>query len=184
MEIKKILSKNKVFKEIKIFKKESFKDNRGYFSRAFCEKEFQKNNIKFLIKQINFSYNKSKGIIRGMHYQDFFSKEAKIVICLKGKIHDVVVDIRKNSSTYLKSFSLILSEENKKVLFMPKGFAHGFCAIEKKNLIIYNLSEFFFKKYDKGIKWNDPTINISWPTKKPIISKKDSKLPFLNYAKL
>ena len=179
MEIKKILSKNKVFKEIKIFKKESFKDNRGYFSRAFCEKEFQKNNIKFLIKQINFSYNKSKGIIRGMHYQDFFSKEAKIVICLKGKIHDVVVDIRKNSSTYLKSFSLILSEENKKVLFIPPGFAHGFQTIKENTEILYLHNKKFNKKIYRTINPLDAKLNISWPIKNKIISKKDISKKYL-----
>jgi dTDP-4-dehydrorhamnose 3,5-epimerase len=179
MEIKKISFKNKVFKEIKIFKKEIFRDNRGCFTRIFCEKEFQKNDIKFQIKQINFSSNKSKGIIRGMHYQDFFSKEAKIVICLKGRIHDVVVDIRKNSQTYLKSFSLILSENNNKVLYIPPGFAHGFQTLENDTEILYLHNKNFNKKIYRTINPLDTKLNIKWPIKKKIISKKDLSKKYL-----
>ena len=171
------------FKEIKLFSIKTFIDKRGHFQELFNKKELKsKLGINFESKMICNSFSK-KNVIRGLHYQ-IKKPIDQIVFVQKGKILDIVVDIRRNSKTFGQFESFILSEKNKKVLFMPKGFAHGFCAIEKKNLIIYNLSEFFFKKYDKGIKWNDPTINISWPTKKPIISKKDSKLPFLNYAKL
>ena len=170
------------FKEIKLFSIKNFKDKRGHFEELFNKKELKlKLGLSFETKMICNSFSK-KNVIRGFHYQ-IKKPINQMVFVQKGKILDIVVDIRRNSKTFGQFESFILSENNKKVLFMPKGFAHAFCAIEKENLITYNLSEFFFKKYDIGIKWNDPTINCSWPIKKPIISKKDAKLPLLNDAK-
>ena len=170
------------FKEIKLFNIKSYKDQRGYFEEMFNKKELKlKLGINFETKMICNSTSK-KNVIRGFHYQSQ-KPITQMIYVQKGKILDVIVDIRKNSKTYGQFESFILSETNKKVLIMPNGFAHGFCAIEKNNLITYNQSEFFFKKYDRGIRWNDPIINFNWSIKKPIISKKDAKLPLLKDAK-
>ena len=167
---------NTKFAGLKVIQNLTFLDKRGYFKELIIEKKIKK---RFPFNVMSFS---KKNVLRGMHLQTKKS-QGKYISVIKGEILDVVVDLRKNSKTFGQFESFVLSESNKKVLFMPKGFAHGFCAIEKENLITYNLSEFFFKKYDIGIKWNDPTINCSWPIKKPIISKKDAKLPLLNDAK-
>jgi dTDP-4-dehydrorhamnose 3,5-epimerase len=170
------------FPELRLFSIQNFSDNRGFFEEIFNKREFRdKLKISFETKMICSSFSK-KNVIRGFHYQ-IKKPINQMVYVQKGKILDVVVDIRRNSKTFGQFESFVLSENNKKVLFMPKGFAHGFCAIEKENLITYNQSEFFSKKYDVGIRWNDPVINFNWPIKKPIISKKDANLPLLNDAK-
>ncbi len=170
------------FSEVKLFKIKTFKDNRGYFEEIFNKKELNdKLKINFETKMVCSSFSK-KNVIRGFHYQ--VKKPLKqMVFVKKGKIIDVVVDIRKKSKTFGKYESFILSEKNNRILYMPEGFAHGFYAIEKENLIIYNLSEYFNKTLDSGIKWNDKQINFKWPTKKPIISKKDMNHPLLQDAK-
>lgn len=167
---------NKIYKtkfsEVKLFSISQFKDKRGYFEEIFNKEELMKKlNIKFEVKMVCSSLSK-QNVIRGFHYQ-VKKPISQIVYVKKGKILDVIVDIRKNSKNYGKYESFILSETNKKALFMPKGFAHGFCALEKENLIIYNISNTYSKKFDRGIMWNDKNINFHWPVKKPIISKKD-----------
>lgn len=171
------------FPGVKLFSIATYSDERGYFEEIFNKRElYKKLKINFQTKMICSSYSR-QNVIRGFHYQ--LKKPIKqIVYVKKGKIIDVVVDIRKKSKTFGQYEAFILSEKNKKVLYMPKGFAHGFYAIEKKNLIIYNLSEYFNKKLDKGIFWNDKDINFKWPSKKPILSKKDKNNPKLKNAKL
>ena len=166
---------NKIFKtrfsELKLFSIKKFQDNRGYFEELFNKKELnQRLKINFNTKMVCCSFSK-KNVIRGFHYQ-IKKPLSQIVSVKKGKILDVVVDIRKNSKTFGKYDSFILSEKNKKVLYIPKGFAHGFCALGKENLIIYNISDYYVKNLDKGIIWNDKYINFNWPIKNPIISKK------------
>lgn len=174
MEIKLVkIKKKKFFKELKLFKRNSFNDNRGSFSRIFCKKQFRKVHINFNPKQINFSKNKLKGTIRGMHYQDEKSNEAKLVTCLNGKIFDVVVDIRKKSKNYLKHCSIILSKDNKYVLYIPPGFAHGFQSIKNNSEILYFHNQFFNKKIYRTINPLNKILKIRWPVKKMIISKKD-----------
>ena len=180
MEINNIKFKKKlIFKEIKIFKKTAFKDKRGIFSRTFCKKEFLKSKINFIPKQINFSNNKTAGTIRGLHYQDINSKEAKIVTCLNGKIFDVLIDIRKNSKTYLKSFSIILSESNNLILYIPPGFAHGFQTMSHNTSVLYLHNQFFKKKIYRTFNSLDKKFNIKWPIKKKILSKKDRNKKFI-----
>lgn len=180
MEIKKInLKKRILFSDFKVFKKKVFKDKRGIFSRTFCKNELKKAKIKFEPKQINFSKNKLKGTIRGFHYQDIKSKEAKLVTCLNGKIFDVIVDIRKNSKTYLKSYSIILSDINNLILYIPPGYAHGFQAMTNNADILYLHNKFFNDKIYRTLNPLDKKIDIKWPIKKKILSKKDLNKKYL-----
>ena len=154
------------FKDLLIIQNKSFKDDRGYFKELLREKEINK-KFPFMVM----SYSK-KNVLRGLHIQSNHS-QGKYVSVLKGKIFDVAVDLRKNSKTFGKSFSLILSEKNSKSIYLPAGFAHGFCTLEKENYIIYNCTKYRNSKSEKGILYNDKELNIKWPVKNPILSKKD-----------
>ena len=158
----------KLAKNIKIINNISFKDSRGYFKELLLEKKI-KNKFPFLVM----SYSK-KNVIRGLHIQTKNS-QGKYISVLKGKIFDVALDLRKNSRTFGKYFTTIISENNSKSIFIPPGFAHGFCALDKENYIVYFCSNYRHAKSELGIKYNDKELNIKWPIKKPIISKKDNK---------
>ena len=179
MDIVNFIQKKNLLKEIKILKRKAFHDERGFFSRLFCKKKIKIKNFKFNIKQINLSYNNSRGVIRGFHYQDLRCKEGKIILCLKGKIFDVVVDVRKKSKTYLKSFSVNLTENNNLILYIPPGFAHGFQTLEKNTLVLYLHNKFFNKKIYRTINPLDSKLGINWPVQNKIISKKDVNKKFL-----
>lgn len=156
------------------------KDNRGNFSRTYCQKEFNKHGIKFIPVQTNESYTLRKGTIRGLHFQSAPHQEAKIVSCVKGKIFDVIVDLRKNSPTYLKWVSIVLSDKAHNEIYIPKGCAHGFQTLTKDCIVQYFMSEYYYQTFAKGIKWNDPLLSIPWPIKTiDTISKKDSLFPYL-----
>ena len=128
------------------------------------------------------SYSK-KNVIRGLHIQTKNS-QGKLISVLKGKIYDVALDLRKNSKTFGKVFSCILSEKNSQSIYIPPGFAHGFCGLEKENYIIYSCTQYRDKASEKGIKYNDKKLNIKWPTKKPVVSKKDqSAIAFVEFKK-
>lgn len=166
-------------KDVKFFKMKKFKDKRGYFEEIYNEDEFRKKlKISFKSKLICTSFSK-KNVLRGFHYQQPRALD-QIVYVKKGKILDVVVDLRKKSKFYGKYEKFVLSEFNQKMIYMPKGFAHAFYALEKENLLVYNMSGLFNKKFDRGIRWNDPVINFPWPSKNPILSKKDKNHPILN----
>lgn len=155
-------------------------DERGYFSRNFCYDEILKaTGIKFNIKQINQSLSKEKGILRGMHFQIEPKAETKIVQCLSGRIFDVAVDIRKESSTYGQWVATELSNENKKLFFIPKGFAHGFMTLTENCLMQYYLSEFYAPDCERGLRWDDPFLNIEWPMKPKLLSEKDKNWPLI-----
>lgn len=165
----------KNFKELKKVEIESYKDKRGLFSRIYCKKELKK--INFEIKQINLSVNLKKGTLRGLHFMSEPSKEKKIVFCIKGAIFDVVVDLRKNSKTYLKKKYFYLNEKNKFGIYIPSGFGHGFQTLKKDSHIIYFHSEYYKNSFDRGINPFDKKINIRWPLKSNTVSKKDFNLP-------
>ena len=148
-------------------------DERGYFVKNFKNDFFYNNKLNFRIKEINMSYNKLKGTLRGMHYQRNPFSETKIIQCLSGKIHDVVIDLRKKSSTYGKSFSYQLSEDDGKLIFIPKGFAHGYQTLKPKTLVQYYVNQKYNKKYESGIHYDDPKFALKWPLKVSNISKKD-----------
>ena len=165
------------FKDLFIFKNKSFKDKRGYFKELIKEKQIKK-KLPFTVM----SYSK-KNVIRGLHIQTKNS-QGKLISVLKGKIYDVALDLRKNSKTFGKVFSCILSEKNSQSIYIPPGFAHGFCCLEKENYIIYSCTQYRDKASEKGIKYNDKKLNIKWPTKKPVVSKKDqSAIAFVEFKK-
>mgnify|MGYP000241454635 FL=1 len=154
------------FKDLLIISNTSFKDKRGYFKELLKEKKLKK-RFPFLVM----SFSK-KNVIRGLHLQKRNS-QGKFISVIKGKIFDVVVDLRKNSKTYGKHLYTILSEQNSKSIFVPPGFAHGFCALSKENYIVYSCTKYRDEKSEIGIKFNDKDLKIKWPIKKPIISAKD-----------
>jgi dTDP-4-dehydrorhamnose 3,5-epimerase len=158
-----------------------FPDERGYFFESFKESEFISNGINTKFVQDNFSHS-TKGVLRGLHYQKNPKAQAKLVIALKGEILDVVVDIRKNSPTYANWIGEILSEKNHKLLYIPEGFAHGFCVLSEEADVLYKVNQEYSPENEKGILWNDPEINISWPIENPILQEKDSQLPLLKNA--
>lgn len=149
-------------------------DERGSFTRLFCQHELRKQKVSFDIAQINTSKTKKRGMIRGMHYQAKPYEEGKIVRCLQGKIYDVVLDLRPKSKTYGKWFSYTLDSAKDEALCIPKGFAHGFQTLTKDCEVLYLMSEFYAPESACGIRWDDPFFNITWPISPPLISKKDT----------
>jgi len=154
------------FKDLFIIKNKSFKDKRGHFKELIRENKINK-RFPFLVM----SFSK-KNVIRGLHIQKKKS-QGKFITVIKGSIFDVAVDLRKNSKTYGKKFNILISDKNNKSLYIPPGFAHGFCALENENYIVYSCSSYRHKESEIGIKFNDEDLKIQWPVKKPILSKKD-----------
>jgi dTDP-4-dehydrorhamnose 3,5-epimerase len=158
-----------------------FPDKRGFFLESYRKSDFFENNIKSNFIQDNFSHS-VHGVLRGLHYQKSPKAQAKLVIALKGEIFDVAVDIRKNSPTYGKWTSEILSDQNHKMLYIPEGFAHGFCVLSKEANVLYKVNQEYSPEDEAGILWNDPSLNITWPIDQPILDKKDQQLPVLKDA--
>lgn len=162
-----------------------FQDGRGYFFERYNQNTLQKligEKIDFVQDNESFS---TYGVIRGLHAQKGAAAQTKLVSVIEGKVFDVAVDIRKDSTTYGKSFGIILSAENKKQLYIPKGLLHGFAVLSKHAKFIYKCDEFYDKSAEFGVRYNDPDLNIDWqiPEKNHIISDKDQKLPFLKDLK-
>jgi dTDP-4-dehydrorhamnose 3,5-epimerase len=152
-------------------------DDRGFFARFFCVNEFEKYGLDNKIVQINNSFSKDKGTLRGIHYQLQPKAETKIVRCVKGSLFDVIVDLRQDSKTFGKWFGAVLSDENRLMMYVPKGFGHGFVTLEENTEAFYLVSEFYAPDQERGIRWNDPYLNIQWPIKPVIISEKDQSHP-------
>ena len=167
-----------VIKDIKILNFSKFEDERGFFTRKYCE--IQLSRLNFKIKQINYSKNNKKGTIRGLHFLKYPSKEKKIVTCLSGEVFDVIVDVRRNSKTYKKVITIKLSEENSLGVYIPNGFAHGFQTLKNKTNLLYFHSTFYDKNLDSGINPLDKDLNITWPLKVNSISQKDGNSPFMS----
>ena len=158
---------NTKFKGLKILKDINYYDTRGYFREILKKNYFGKRNFVF------WCMSKSKrNVLRGLHLQTKFPQD-KLVSVIKGRIFDVVVDLRKKSKTYKKKYSIILSEKNSKSIYIPFGFAHGFCGLDKENIVLYGCTNYRSKISEVGILWNDSSLKIKWPVNKPIISKKD-----------
>ena len=161
------------FQGLIIFKKKYFKDSRGYFLELY-KKKIIKKNFPFTC----ISYSK-KNVIRGMHMQ-IKNTQAKYISVLKGRVLDVVVDLRKNSRTFGKYFKVILSEQNSKSIYVPEGFAHGFLCLDKENYIVYGCTKYRDAKSEISIKWNDPDLKINWGITKPILSQRDKFNKYFN----
>jgi len=167
--------------EVVIFNPIIYGDNRGFFAEIFVYKEFENRCGNYLFVQEN--YSKSiKNTLRGLHYQ-LQKEQGKLVSCINGEIFDVAVDIRKNSPTYKKYVSVLLSDKNKKMVWIPPGFAHGFFTLSDIAEIEYRCTNYYSKENERGIRWDDPSVGINWPIQDgelPILSEKDSKLNFIN----
>jgi dTDP-4-dehydrorhamnose 3,5-epimerase len=161
--------------DVKLIEPKVFEDERGFFYESFNQEKFKKaieKNITFV--QDNHSLSK-KGVLRGLHYQEAPYAQGKLVRVIAGEVFDVAVDIRQGSATYGQWVGEILSGTNKKQLWVPEGFAHGFLTVSDQAEVLYKATMFYFKEYEKNILWNDPTINIKWPTDHPpILSSKDA----------
>ena len=160
------MSKTNKIKKIIVCNSQPYKDKRGYFKEILLEKKIKK-KFPFLVM----SYSK-KNVIRGLHIQ-LNNSQGKYVSVIKGKIFDVAVDLRKKSKTFGKFFTCILSENNSRSIFIPPGFAHGFCSLDKENYVIYSCTKYRDSKSEVAIRYNDKKLKIKWPIKKAIVSEKD-----------
>lgn len=156
---------------------EKREDERGFFARAWCQKEFESHGIYRLPVQANMSFNMKMGTIRGMHYQASPYQESKLIRCIKGSIYDVIIDLRKDSPTYRKWFGIELTDENRTMLFVPEDIAHGFLTLKDNTEVMYQVSAFYNFESERIIRYNDPSFNIQWPIKVSVISKKDIDTP-------
>lgn len=172
-----------IFEETKlagayIIHPERLEDSRGFFSRVWCKKEFEQHGLATELVQCNISYNKSANTLRGMHYQEKPYQEAKLVRCTAGSIFDVIIDIRPESATYKEWMGVELSAENRTLLYVPEGFAHGYVTLVDDAEVFYQVSEFYTPDVERGIRWNDPMFKIAWPESDSlVISKKDRAWP-------
>jgi dTDP-4-dehydrorhamnose 3,5-epimerase len=158
----------------------TFTDDRGWFARTYCKNEFAAIGHTAEWVQMNHSFTKDKGAIRGMHYQLPPFSEIKMVRCIAGAVNDVIIDLRKNSPTFLQWFGVELSAQNKKMLYIPEGFAHGFQTLQSDCELIYHHSQFYTPGAEGGIKFDDPKLNISWPLPVTNISERDNRHPLLD----
>ena len=157
-----------------------FVDDRGFFARMFCEQEFEQNKLVKYFVQANHSGTHGKGVIRGMHFQHFPFGEAKLVKCIQGAVFDVIVDVRAGSPTFLQWFGTDLTAENKRMMYVPVGFAHGFQTLTDYTEITYMVSNFYNKESEGGIRYNDEAVKISWPLPVSLVSDKDLKIPLID----
>jgi len=152
-------------------------DDRGFFARSWCQKEFEDHGLNPRLVQCNISRNARKGTLRGMHYQAEPNPEAKLVRCTAGSIYDVALDIRPNSPTFGQWFGTVLTAENHHMLFIPNGCAHGLLTLEDNTEIFYQMSEFYHPELSRGVRWNDPAFKIAWPAAVEVISDRDRAYP-------
>jgi dTDP-4-dehydrorhamnose 3,5-epimerase len=157
---------------------EPIEDDRGFFARTFCRKEFEDQGLIFEASQCNVAYNHRKGTLRGMHYQGAPHQEIKIIRCFRGAIYDVIVDLRSDSATFMKWIGVELSAKNRRMLYAPRDFAHGYQTLEDDTEIFYLVSESYHPESERGVRWDDPAFGIEWPAPhEKIISAKDRGLP-------
>ena len=165
------------FNELLIFKSKHFYDSRGYFRELLLQKKIKKNLIFTVVSK------SKKNVLRGLHMQTKF-QQGKFISVIKGKILDVVVDCRKKSKTFGKHFKIILSQKNSKSIYIPPGFIHGFLGMHKENIIVYSCTNYRNKNSETGVIWNDESLKIKWPIKKPILSSKDkNNISFKEFLK-
>ena len=163
-----------------LIERKVIEDDRGYFGRLYCEKEFFDNGLFDKFVQDNVCYNRKKHTLRGLHFQTV-KEEGKLVTCLRGRVWDVCVDIRKDSNTFCKYIAFELSESNQNMLFIPKGCAHGYITLEDNSTLLYKMTEFYIPGNDGGYRYDDPSFGVEWPCDLGdlVISEKDRNLPFI-----
>jgi dTDP-4-dehydrorhamnose 3,5-epimerase len=148
-------------------------DERGFFARAFCEREFAGQGLVTQFVQVNNSLSASKGTLRGMHYQLAPKAETKVVRCIRGALYDAILDLREGSTTFGKSFGAELSADNRRMMYVPKGFAHGFVTLTDDTEAFYFVDEFYAPELERGIRWDDPRFAVEWPDRPTVLSDKD-----------
>ena len=160
-----------------VIEPQRLKDDRGFFARSFCQKAFALNGLRTRLVQCNISFNETKGTMRGMHYQVKPYEEAKLVRCTKGAIYDVIIDLRRDSATFMQWIALELTADNRHMVYVPEGFAHGFQTTEDDTEVFYQMSEFYHEESARGIRWNDENCGVQWPVSPAVISWKDQNYP-------
>ena len=161
-----------------VLEPERFEDERGFFARTYCRRDFSERGLDPDIAQCSVSYNHRKGTLRGLHFQITPHEEVKLVRVTRGAVWDVIVDVRPESPTFKKNFGVVLSAEAGNALYIPKGMAHGFQTLEDATEVFYQISEFYAPEAARGYRWDDPSFAISWPEPPSVISDKDRNLPF------
>lgn len=171
-----------IFPDVVVVEAEVFEDERGFFLEMYHQAKFEVAGIKDRFVQDNRSRSR-QGTVRGLHYQ-IGNPQGKLVWAPSGEIYDVVVDIRKSSATFRKWFGAVLSEENKRALYIPPNYAHGYAVLSKEADVFYKCTNFYSTVHERSIRWNDPDLGIEWPVKTPILSEKDAAAPLLVDAEL
>ena len=166
-------------KDAWIVRQKPIGDERGYFARAFCQKEFAAHGIPSTFVQCNTSFSRDRGTLRGLHYQTDPAPETKFMRCTRGAIYDVIVDMRPDSPTYLRHFGIELTPENQTMLFVPAHFAHGFLTLEPDSQAYYLVGGFYEPSCERGVRFNDPKLAIEWPIEPVVVSDKDRNWPLL-----
>jgi dTDP-4-dehydrorhamnose 3,5-epimerase len=160
-----------------IIEPEKLEDDRGFFARSWCCREFEAHGLNPRLVQCDISVSRKKGTLRGMHYQVAPFSEVKLVRCTRGSIYDAIIDLRPESPTFKDHVIVMLSVGNYKMLYVPEGFAHGFVTLEDSTEVFYQMSEFYAPAHGRGVRWNDPTFNISWPLIPTMMSERDRTYP-------
>ena len=156
---------------------EPIRDERGFFARTWCLREFEERGLAACCAQCNVSFNAKSGTLRGMHFQAPPHAESKLIRCTRGAIHDVVVDLRPESPTFKQHFGAVLTSDNHRMLYVPEGFAHGFLTLEDGTEVFYQMSDFYEPSCARGVRWDDPHFGIRWPGEVRVISEKDQSYP-------
>lgn len=158
---------------------ERHEDERGFFARAWCRREFEERGLNTALAQCNISYTRARGTVRGMHYQSAPWHEAKLVRCTRGAIHDVVLDVRPQAPTYRQWVAVRLTADDRRMLYVPEGMAHGFQTLADDTEVFYQMSEAYQPHAQRGVRWNDPACAIEWPIAPAVVSARDAALPVL-----
>lgn len=171
-----------IFEETKLkgaflIEPERLEDERGYFARTWCKREFEAQGLNTNIVQCSISFNKKKGTLRGMHYQAPPYQEVKLVRCTSGAIYDVIIDMRRESQTYKQWVAAELTAENQKMFYIPEGFAHGLITLQDNAEVFYQISESYHPECSRGVRWNDPGFSIQWPIAPTVMAERDRNYP-------
>lgn len=160
-----------------VIEPERQEDERGFFARTWCRRDFAAHGLNPALVQCNISFNRTKGTLRGMHYQVAPHAEAKLVRCTAGAIYDVIVDLRPQSATCTQWFGVELTADNRRMLYIPEGLAHGFLTLGDDTEVFYQMSEYYVAECARGVRWNDPAFGIRWPGEVRMISRRDQSYP-------
>lgn len=172
-----MLFRETVLKGAYVVEPERITDERGFFARTWCRSEFETHGLNPNLVQCNISFNDKKGTLRGMHYQATPRAEAKLVRCTAGAIYDVIVDLRPDSGTFKRWTGVELNADNRYMLYIPEGFAHGFLTLSEDAEVFYQMSEYYSAEHARGVRWNDQAFGIQWPGEALVISERDRSYP-------